>query len=82
MPKKVIPETPAEKTSPLSAQTEGAEPDLDVLGEGIDKRMKALLKDHQAMGARPKSEASNGDLYPNTYPLGEVGTDGRKTAKK
>ena len=28
--------------------------DREVLDKGIDARMKALLKDHQAMGARPK----------------------------
>lgn len=28
--------------------------DRDVLNKDIDARMKALLKDHQEMGARPK----------------------------
>ncbi len=28
--------------------------DTDVLSKDIDTRMAALLKDHQAMGARPK----------------------------
>lgn len=28
--------------------------DREVLDKDIDARMKALLKDHQAMGARPK----------------------------
>ena len=28
--------------------------DREVLDKDIDSRMKALLKDHQAMGARPK----------------------------
>lgn len=28
--------------------------DAEILGKSIDERMAALLKDHQAMGARPK----------------------------
>lgn len=30
--------------------------DREVLNKDIDARMAALLKDHQAMGARPKTE--------------------------
>jgi hypothetical protein len=78
-PKKVIPETPAERTSPLSAELEGREADPVIIEGSIDERMKALLKDHQEMGARPKRDPSNGDLYDNSYPLAEVGTKNGKT---
>jgi hypothetical protein len=79
MAKKVIPPTPAERTDPISAKFEGRDPDPVIYEGSIDQRMKALLKDHQEMGARPKREPGNGDAYDARLPLREVGTDGRKT---
>lgn len=73
MPKKVIPPAPAENTSPVSAMLEGREVDPEVLTRPIDDRMKALLKDHQEMGARPMKEPRSGDLYDPTLPLRETG---------
>ena len=72
MPRKVIPETPAERTSELSARLEGKVPEDP--GNDIDDRMAALLADHKDMGARPEQEPSNGDigdLHETTYPLKE-----------
>lgn len=60
--------TPAENTDPRSLLVEGKPRDASV-GNDIDARMEALLKDHQAMGARPMKEPPNGDLFPPTYPL-------------
>ena len=73
--KKVIAPTPAANTSPISAALEGKARDPK-LGNDIDSRMAALLKDHQAMGARPKSEPA-GDAHESTYPLKD-----KKAAKK
>lgn len=55
MPKKKAEETP---DTPEPGQTRTGvdvpEADREVLSKDIDARMKALLKDHQRMGARPK----------------------------
>jgi hypothetical protein len=45
----------AKSVEPVESNVGGiAAADLDVLDGSIDSRMKALLKDHQKMGARPK----------------------------
>jgi hypothetical protein len=79
MAKKVIPPTPAERTDPISAKFEGRDPDPVIYEGSIDQRLKALLKDHKEMGARPQREPATNDAAPNSVPLREVGTDGRKT---
>ena len=84
MPKKVIPETPAERTSELSRMLEGREADPVIYEGNIDDRMAALLRDHQEMGARPADD-SGGDTYEATYPLkkkADTTTDGRNTMPK
>ena len=58
--------TPAENTSPISRIVEGRPGNIE--GD-IDQRMASLLKDHQEMGARPKSEPTTQDAT----------TDGRNT---
>jgi hypothetical protein len=73
MAKKVIPPTPAERTDPRSV--DGREADPVIYTGTIDERMKALLKDHQEMGARPKREPATDDAAPASTPLGRVGTD-------
>jgi hypothetical protein len=71
--------TPAENTDPISAKFEGRDPDPVIFEGSIDQRLKALLKDHKEMGARPQREPATHDAAPNSVPLREVGTDGRKT---
>ena len=77
--RKVIPETPAERTSALSRLTEGREA-VDP-GNDIDTRLKALNADHIEMGARPKKDADNGDLYDSKYPLRLSGAAAHTAAK-
>lgn len=47
----------------------------------IDARMAALLKDHQAMGARPKDEEP-ADAHAPTYPLRPSKAPAPKTTTK
>lgn len=51
MAKKKAPEQPKRNVEPQSAATI-APKEAEVLSGDIDSRMAALLKDHQAMGAR------------------------------
>ena len=53
--------TPAENTSAVSRIVEGRPGNVE--GD-IDQRMANLLKDHQEMGARPKSEPVTEDAAP------------------
>lgn len=66
MPRKARVPTPAENTAPTSHLVEGVTPTDP--GNDIDDRMAALLKDHQAMGARPTTEPE-GDQHDSSYPL-------------
>lgn len=50
---KKAPEQP-KKNAPQQSAATIAPKDAEVLSQDIDARMKALLKDHQEMGARPK----------------------------
>ena len=68
--------TPAENTSPVSRIVEGRPGNIE--GD-IDQRMAALLKDHQEMGARPKSEPTSTDV-PSSLPRSM--TSGAKPVKK